>query len=103
MPKGGKLPPEVIRHWPEVFNDVEIQTIPIEYLVSVRVEFNDGKMWEIELDKNKSASKEVIEDSLGNFFDEYNDHIANIDFRLDTKKVINDVKSRTKSFMKKRK
>lgn len=103
MPKGGKLPPDVIRHWPEVFNDVEIQTIPIEYLVSVRVEFNDGKMWEIELDKNKSASKEVIEDSLGNFFDEYNDHIANIDFRLDTKKVINDVKSRTKSFMKKRK
>jgi hypothetical protein len=103
VPKGGKLPPDVIRHWPEVFNDVEIQTIPIEYLVSVRVEFNDGKMWEIELDKNKSASKEVIEDSLGNFFDEYNDHIANIDFRLDTKKVINDVKSRTKSFMKKRK
>ena len=103
MSKGGKLPPDVIRHWPEVFNDVEIQSIPIEYLVSVRVEFHDGKMWEIELDKSKDAPKEVLEDSLSNFFEEYNDHIANIDFRLDTKKVINDVKSRTKTFMKKRK
>jgi hypothetical protein len=99
----GKLPPEVVRHWPEVFKDVEIQTIPVQYLVSIRVEFEDGKIWEIELDKSKLTDDQTIEDSLSTFFDEYSESIINIDFRLDTQKVIRDVKERTKQFMKKRK
>lgn len=102
MPKGSKFPPDVVKHWPEVFNDVEIQTIPIEYLVSIRVEFTDGKTWEIELDKNANTSKEVLEDSLSTFFDEYSESISNIDFRMDTKRVIKDVKDRTRQFMKRR-
>lgn len=102
MPKGNKFPPDVVRHWPEVFNDVEIETIPIEYLVSIRVEFNDGKTWEIELDKDANTSKEVLEDSLSTFFEEYSESISNIDFRMDTQRVIKDVKNRTRQFMKKR-
>ena len=103
MSNSGKLPPDVIRHWPEVFNDVEIQTIPIEYLVSVRVEFSDGKVWEIDIDRTKISDNDTIEDSLSDFFEEYSESIANIDFRLDTQKVIKDVKERTRRFMKKRK
>ena len=102
MPKNSKLPPDVIRHWPEVLKDVEIQTIPVQYLVSVRVEFNDGKIWEIDLDKTAGTSEDVLEDSLSTFFREYSDSISNIDFRLDTQQVIKDVKARTKLFMKKR-
>ena len=100
---GGKLPPEVIRHWPEIFNDVEIHTIPVEYLVSIRVEFDDGKIWEIEIDPSKIGDNDTIEDSLSEFFEEYSETIANIDFRLNTQKVIKDIKNRTKQFMKKRK
>ena len=102
MPNG-KLPPEVVRHWPEVFKDVQIQTIPVQYLSSIRVEFNDGKIWEIDIDREKLNDDQVIEDSLSDFFTEYSANIANIDFRLDTKKVIKDVKARTRTFMKKRK
>ena len=36
MPKN-KLPPEVIKHWPEIFEDVEIKSIPIEYIHTVHV------------------------------------------------------------------
>lgn len=103
MSNSGKLPPEVVRHWPEVFKDVEIQTIPVQYLVSIRVEFEDGKVWEIEIDKNKLSDEETIEDSLSTFFEEYSESIINIDFRLDTQKVIKDVKERTRRFLKKRK
>ena len=103
MSSSGKLPPEVVRHWPEVFKDVEIQTIPVQYLVSIRVEFEDGKIWEIEIDKNKLSDDQTIEDSLSTFFEEYSQSIVNIDFRLDTQKVIRDVKARTRQFMKKRK
>lgn len=103
MSSNGKLPPEVVRHWPEVFKDVEIQTIPVQYLVSIRVEFHDGKIWEIEIDRNKLNDDQTVEDSLSDFFEEYADSITNIDFRLDTEKVIRDVKSRTRAFLKKRK
>lgn len=103
MPKN-KLPEEVISHWPEIFKDVEIKAVPIEYIHSVHVHFHDGKIWEIELDR-KSVENDTnsIEDSLETFLEQYNDEIAHVDFRLNTTKVVDDVKRRTKSFMKKRK
>lgn len=45
----------------------------------------------------------AIETSLETFLAEYNEEIAHVDFRLNTSKVVADVKKRTKSFMKKRK
>ena len=53
MPKN-KLPDEVIKHWPEVFGDVEIKAVPIEYIHNIHVYFHDGKVWEIDLDKQTS-------------------------------------------------
>ena len=105
MPKN-KLPPEVISQWPEVFGDVEIHAVPIEYIHSAHVYFHDGKIWQIDIDKQGlDHSNEInsIENSLETFLAEYNDEIAHVDFRLNTAKVVEDVKKRTKSFMKKRK
>ena len=105
MPKN-KLPPEVIKHWPEIFNDVEIKAVPIEYIYSVHVHFHDGKIWEIDLDQQALHNKgdvSKVEDSLETFLAEYNDEISHVDFRLNTSKVVQDVKSKTRSFMKKRK
>ena len=105
MPKN-KLPPDVIEHWPEIFEDVEIHAVPIEYIRTVHVHFHDGKVWEI--DMNKQAIKDSddvskIESSLETFLAQYNDDISHVDFRLNTAKVVEDVKKRTKTFMKKRK
>lgn len=101
-----KLPDEVIKHWPEVFGDVEIKAVPIEYIHNIHVHFTDGKVWEIDLDRQSAANDgdvNVIEDSLETFLEQYNDEISHVDFRLNTSKVVEDVKNRTKSFMKKRK
>ena len=105
MPKN-KLPEEVISHWPEIFTDVEIKAVPIEYIDSVHVSFHDGKVWEIDMAKQKlqddnDANK--IESSLELFLEQYDDEISHVDFRLNTEKIVKDVKSRTKTFMKKRK
>ncbi len=105
MPKS-KLPPEVIRHWPEIFKDVEIKAVPIEYIHNIHVYFHDGKVWEIDMDESVTKNTESIngiEDSLETFLEQYNDEISHVDFRLNTSKVVEDVKKRTKSFMKKRK
>ena len=105
MPKN-KLPPEVVEHWPEIFEDVEITAVPIEYIHSVHVYFNDGKIWQIDMDKQTShddGDVSKVEESLETFLAEYNDDISHVDFRLNTSKVVDDVKKRTKSFMKRRK
>jgi|TARA_B110000977_G_scaffold158713_1_gene202323 hypothetical protein len=111
VPKN-KLPPEVIKQWPEIFSDVEIKAVPIEYIHSVHVYFHDGKVWEIDMDKTtesmfmqdgEDVGVGVIEHSLEVFLTEYNEEISHVDFRLNTAKVVSDVKKRTKTFMKKRK
>jgi|TARA_B110000977_G_scaffold183945_1_gene247107 hypothetical protein len=105
VPKN-KLPPEVISQWPEIFNDVEISAVPIEYIHSVHVYFEDGKVWQIDMDQQTQkdgGDVTKVEESLESFLAEYNDEISHVDFRLNTSKVVADVKKRTKSFMKKRK
>ena len=105
MPKN-KLPPEVISQWPEIFNDVEIKAVPIEYIHNIHVYFHDGKVWQIDMNaqtKQDGGDVSKVEQSLETFLAEYNDEISHVDFRLNTSKVVADVKKRTKSFMKKRK
>jgi hypothetical protein len=95
-----KLPPEVIDHWPEVFEDIEISIVPLEYLHSVRVGFTDGKVWDINIKNNSDSSVEELQNSLDDLFEEYQDVIQNVDFRLDTEKVKKDITKRTQKFLK---
>ena len=101
MPKkpNKKLPKEVISHWPEVFEDVDIDVVPLEYLESVRVEFKDGKIWDIDINTQKNKVED-LEKSLDDLFDQYQDHIKNVDFRLNTKRVKQDITTRTRKFLK---
>ena len=98
-----KLPQEVIDAWPEVFGDVDVKSVPLEYLHSINVQFKNRDTWVIGFDKTKDITPEEINQHLNNLFEEYEDDIVNVDFKLDTEKVKKDVKSRTKYFMKKRK
>jgi hypothetical protein len=103
-----KLPPEVIEHWPEIFKDIEIKAVPVEYINSVVVRFDDGETWEIDLspeslDVDEVDIVEVIEDTLEAFFEEYDEYIESVDFRLNTQKVIDDITQRVGTFLKKRK
>ena len=101
--KKESLPPSVIDHWPEVFADLDVQVVPLEYLHSVRVYFNNGKVWDIDIEKSKAENKSNLEETLEQLFDEYDEVITNVDFRLDTVRLKKDITNRTKTFMKKRK
>lgn len=91
------------KQWPEIFEDLELSTIPILYLHSLRITFNDGKIWDIDVDKSKkSNNNDKIEESLVKLFDEYEDRIQHIDFRLDTEKIKKDITKKTKKFLKKK-
>lgn len=108
MRKKGKLPPDVVKQWPEIFSDIEIQAVPLDYIDSMRVTFEDGKIWEIDINSTRAQIRDAetqkeIEETLETFIKEYSDVITTVDFRLKTQKVISDIKTRTRQFMKKRK
>lgn len=95
------LPDEVIKVWPEVLEDVEVQAIPLEYLHSITVEFHSGKTWLIEMADNEDPNVN-IEQEIDNLFSAYNNEISSINFKLDTERVKRDIEKRTKLFLKKR-
>ena len=53
MANNNKLPPEIVNHWPEVFDNVEIKSVPIEYISSINIFFNNGKVYTIDVSKEK--------------------------------------------------
>jgi ABC-type metal ion transport system substrate-binding protein len=95
-----KLPADVIKQWPDVLKDIDIDVVPVEYLESIRVTFNDGKVWEI--DTKKNAEHTNIEQAMESLMEEYEDVIKSVDFRLDTVRVKQYIKKRTAQFLKKR-
>lgn len=98
------MPPDVVDHWPEVFEHIDIDVVPLEYLSTVRVEFSDGKIWDIDIQKSIQKSNDLnLETTLDDLFNEYQDQIVNVDFRLDTQRLKRDITKRTHLFMKKRK
>ena len=99
-----RLPKEVVAHWPEIFSDLHVESIPVEYLLSIKVTFKDGKNWEIRLKNNRQEmTNKELEKQITELFKTYGDAIKNVDFRLDTNKVKADITKRTKTFLKKRK
>ena len=69
-----RLPKEVVAHWPEIFSDLHVESIPVEYLLSIKVTFKDGKNWEIRLKNNrqKMTNKE-LEKQITELFKTYGD------------------------------
>ena len=100
-----RLPQDVINNWPEVVIDIDIIAIPLQYLHSVRVEFGNGKIWDILVKDGNSKNNPLqkLERTLHELFTGYDNSIKHIDFRVDTDRVKKDVQKRTKGFLKKNK
>ena len=73
--------------------------IPMEYMSTVVVKFLDGKEWEIDINKSKQNELDV-ETILDDFFEEYQDTIETVDFRLDLQQLKKDIGKRTHKFLK---
>lgn len=104
MVKKQSLPKEVIDHWPEIFNDIDVKAVPIEYLDSMRIIFKDGRTWLFKLkNKSKITETEEFKENLETLIESYRENIEHIDFRLDVEKVKKDVVKKTNNFMKNKK
>jgi len=103
-PDKTKLPKHVIDIWPDVFKDIDLKVVPIDYIHTIRVVFHDGKILDIDIQKSKDENgrKVNVQKELEGIFRQYEKDISNVDFRLDTERLKRDIKKRTALFMKKR-
>ncbi len=104
MNQGKKFPKEIIEHWPEVFGDITLNVVPIQYLESITIKFKNSKVWEIKLNsKERKANWESFEENLKQMLSNYESEIDNVDFKLDTVKVKKDMIKVTNRFLKRKK
>lgn len=100
--KGGKsLPDEIIDVWPEVFGEVTLNVLPVEYVEAVLINFKDGKSWEIDIESgNKRKKLKEFQDGLAEILKSYKEHIDEVDVKIDTGKVRKDVEKSIKRMLK---
>jgi hypothetical protein len=89
-------PRHLVKEWPEVFEDLYMNTMPVAYLERIHLEFADGRVWEIDIRTELTKQKpEEIADVLVNTLQEYKDEIKKIDFKVDIEKLKSDIASET--------
>ena len=91
-----KPPRHLIKEWPEVFEDLYMNTMPVAYLDLIQLEFADGRVWEIDIREELTKQEpNSIADTLINTLQEYKDEIKKIDFKIDIEKLKKDISSET--------
>tara|TARA_B100000902_G_scaffold150826_1_gene147359 strand:- start:34885 stop:35184 length:300 start_codon:yes stop_codon:yes gene_type:complete len=87
------------KYWEDIFDTIDMDFLPLDYIHLIIVKFTDGKIWEIDVNQSAKETRDV-DDVLDEFFQEYEDKIESVDFRIHTEKLKRDVTKRTKKFMK---
>jgi len=69
-------------------------------LDSLRIEFSDGRIWEIDVqDQLTEVEADAMADRLLSIFNEYRDDIKKIDFKMNIEKLKKDIKNETKKIL----
>lgn len=95
-----KPPRHLVEEWPEVFEDMYMNTMPVHYLDMIRMEFTDGRVWEINVqDQLSDLPNDIVADRLVDTFQEYKDDIKKIDFKIDVDRLKLDIKKQSKDIL----
>jgi len=97
-----KLSKDVIASWPEIFEEINLKSIPLKYLCALNVKFKDQRIWTIDLNKkSKLVHWDIIEKNIFELVTTYKDHIESIDIKLDTDSIKRDITKQTNKFLRK--
>jgi hypothetical protein len=95
-----KPPRHLVKEWPEVFEDLYMNTMPVAYLILLRLEFINGRIWEINVQEQlANAEADEIANKLLNIFQEYRNDIKKIDFQMDVERLKTDIQESSKNLL----
>ncbi len=87
--------------WQEILDEVNMDFFPVEYLNSIIIKFENGTIWDIDINgSRKTHTLEDIEDTLDELFEEYEDSMETINFKLDLERIKHDLSRRVYRFLK---
>lgn len=90
-------PRHLVKEWPEVFEDLYMNTMPVAYLDVVHLEFVNGRVWQIDIKEQiKDVNIELVAQKLIDTLQEYKDEIKKIDFKIDVERLKKDISNSTK-------
>lgn len=99
MPNSLFRPPShLVKEWPEVFEDMYMDTMPVAYLEIIHLEFADGRIWQINVKEQLLETEpDAVADRILTTIQEYKKDITKIDFKIDIERLKKDVLMSTKS------
>ncbi len=101
MPKKYFKPPkDVIKEWPEVFEEIYMSSMPIKYIHGVELTFNDGRVWEIDLPEQLNlADEDAIIEKLSEGIRDFQEEIITINFQVDIDRLKQDIINLTQNIL----
>lgn len=74
-----------------------MSTMPVEYLHSIRLEFKNGRIWEIDIENHMDQThSQTVADRLVQTLHDYSNEIKTIDFQIDIDRLKRDIVDSTK-------
>jgi hypothetical protein len=93
-------PPDVVREWPEVFDDLYMSSMPVQYIHGVEITFDNGRVWSIDISEQLDfANEKEILDKLFSAFKDYQEEITTVNFQINIAKLKSDVLKSTKNIL----
>ncbi len=101
MPKKYFKPPkDVIKEWPEVFEEIYMSSMPIKYIHGVELTFQDGRVWEIDVPEQLDlVDEDDILERLSEGIKDFQEEIVTINFQVDIDRLKQDVLKITKNIL----
>jgi hypothetical protein len=95
-----KPPKDVIKEWPEVFEEIYMSSMPIKYINGVELTFNDGRVWEIDLPEQLNlADEDAIIEKLSEGIRDFQEEISTINFQVDIDRLKQDIIKLTQNIL----
>lgn len=74
--------------------------MPVVYLLLVRLEFDDGRIWEIDVKELlENIPRDLVAEKILETFAEYSDSIVKVDFKIDIDQLKKDIINQTKNLI----
>ena len=93
-----KSPECLVAKWPEVFEDLYINTLPMDYIDLVKFEFTNGSQWVIDLKENFHIDKTKLEKLVIESFNDFEHEISKLEFSIDIVKLKKDIIDQSNRF-----
>ncbi len=93
-------PRHLVKEWPEVFEDLYMNTMPVAYIDFIHLQFQDGRVWQIDVRAQLSEDDaDSVAERLMTTLQEYKETITKIDFKIDIDRLKKDIEDSTKTIL----